>query len=94
MTNPPFDYTVADFNCIEDSDGPRRRRLFMQAGPGPFPLVVDLHGGAWCSQDLRDGGIPRSDSFVLSAAPDAIVSSAGVASDAMTTTPAPSERDG
>ncbi len=54
MTNSPFDYTVADFNYIEDADGPRRLRLFMPVAVGPFPLVVDLHGGAWCSQDLRD----------------------------------------
>lgn len=54
MSNPSFDYTVADFDYIEHTDGKQRLRLFMPVGPGPFPLVVDLHGGAWCSQDLRD----------------------------------------
>jgi acetyl esterase len=54
MTSASFDYTVGDFNYIEHKDGPQRLRLFMPVGPGPFPLVVDLHGGAWCNQDLKD----------------------------------------
>ena len=55
MSSQPFDYTVADFNYIEHADGPQRLRLFMPVGAvGPFPLVVDLHGGAWCNQDLKD----------------------------------------
>ena len=48
------DYTVGDFNYIEHPDGPQKLRLFMPVGKGPFPLVVDLHGGAWCNQDLVD----------------------------------------
>ncbi len=54
MTSSSFDYTVADFNYIEHADGPQRLRLFMPVGTGPFPLVVDIHGGAWCNQDLKD----------------------------------------
>ena len=54
MSTSSFDYTVADFNYIEHADGPQRLRLFMPVGTGPFPLVVDLHGGAWCNRDLKD----------------------------------------
>jgi acetyl esterase len=54
MTDASFDYTVGDFNYIEHADGPQKLRLFMPVGNGPFPLVVDLHGGAWCNGDLRD----------------------------------------
>ncbi len=54
MSSQPFDYTVADFNYIEHADGPQRLRLFMPVGAGPFPLVVDVHGGAWCNGDLKD----------------------------------------
>jgi acetyl esterase len=54
MSSPSFDYTVADFNYIEHPDGPQRLRLFMPVGTGQFPLVVDIHGGAWCNQDLKD----------------------------------------
>jgi acetyl esterase len=55
MTQSAFDYTVADFNYIEHPDGPQRLRLFMPVSNAPVPLVVDLHGGAWCNGDLKDG---------------------------------------
>jgi acetyl esterase/lipase len=51
---PPTDYTVADFNYVEHADGPQRLRLFMPVVPHPVPVVVDVHGGAWCNQDLKD----------------------------------------
>lgn len=47
-----FDYTVADFNYVHHADKSQLMRLFMPIGAGPFPVVVDLHGGAWCKQDL------------------------------------------
>jgi acetyl esterase len=48
------DYTVADFNYVEHADGPQRLRLFMPVVSHAVPLVVDLHGGAWCNGDLKD----------------------------------------
>jgi acetyl esterase/lipase len=54
MSTPSTDYTVADFNYIEHPDGPQRLRLFMPVVPYAVPLVVDVHGGAWCNQDLKD----------------------------------------
>ena len=54
MSDQSFDYTVGDFNYVEHPDGPQRLRLFMPDGTGPFPAVIDLHGGAWCNQDLKD----------------------------------------
>jgi acetyl esterase len=55
MTSASFDYTVGDFNYIEHADGPQKLRLFMPVGAtGPVPLVVDVHGGAWCNGDLKD----------------------------------------
>jgi acetyl esterase len=54
VSSQPFDYTIADFNYIEHAGQAQRLRLFMPVGVGPFPLVVDLHGGAWCNGDLKD----------------------------------------
>jgi acetyl esterase len=48
------DYTVADFNYIEHPDGPQRLRLFIPVVSHAVPLVVDVHGGAWCNGDLKD----------------------------------------
>jgi acetyl esterase/lipase len=54
MTTQPFDYTVADFNYIEHDGARQRLRLFMPVAPHLVPVVVDLHGGAWCNGDLKD----------------------------------------
>ncbi len=32
-------------------------RLFTPEGTGPFPAVIDIHGGAWCAGDRTDGQI-------------------------------------
>jgi acetyl esterase/lipase len=48
-------------------------RLYRPQGPGPFPLVVELHGGAWCRSDrLADAVIhePLARSGVVVAALD------------------------
>src|SRR3954471_21287030 len=54
MNAQSCDYTVADFAYIEHADGPQRLRLFMPVVSHAVPLVVDLHGGAWCNGDLKD----------------------------------------
>lgn len=54
MSAQPRDYTVADFNYIHHPEGPQRLRLFMPVVSYPVPLIVDLHGGAWCNGDLKD----------------------------------------
>ena len=54
MTTQPFDYTVADFNYIEHDGARQRLRLFMPVAPHLVPVVVDLHGGAWCNGDLNE----------------------------------------
>jgi acetyl esterase/lipase len=45
---------VADFAYIEHADGPQRLRLFMPVVSRAVPLVIDVHGGAWCNGDLKD----------------------------------------
>ena len=32
-------------------DKPLLLRLYKPKGAGPYPLMIDLHGGAWCNQD-------------------------------------------
>ena len=40
-----------DVEYLSHGGSPLLLRLFKPKGAGPFPLMIDLHGGAWCSQD-------------------------------------------
>ena len=44
-------FTVDDVEYLSHEGSPLLLRLFRPKGTGPFPLMIDLHGGAWCSQD-------------------------------------------
>jgi acetyl esterase len=45
------EFTVDDVEYLSHGGSPLLLRLFKPKGAGPFPLMIDLHGGAWCSQD-------------------------------------------
>jgi acetyl esterase/lipase len=45
------EFTVEDIEYVKHGGSPLLLRLFMPKGAGPFPLMIDLHGGAWCGQD-------------------------------------------
>jgi acetyl esterase len=52
------DITVEDVEYLRHGDTPLLARVFTPRGAGPFPIVVDLHGGAWCRGDrLNDAPI-------------------------------------
>jgi acetyl esterase/lipase len=64
---------VEDVEYVRHGDRPLLARLFKPRGAGPFPLVVELHGGAWCRGDrLNDTVInePLAKSGVVVAALD------------------------
>ena len=46
-----YDIDVEDVEYLRHGDKPLLARLFKPKGAGPFPLMVDLHGGAWCNGD-------------------------------------------
>jgi acetyl esterase/lipase len=39
--------TTADVEYLRHGAKPLLMRLYTPAGPGPFPAVIELHGGAW-----------------------------------------------
>jgi acetyl esterase len=45
------EFTVDDVEYLSHAGNALLLRLFQPKGAGPFPLMIDLHGGAWCSQD-------------------------------------------
>jgi len=48
---------VTDIEYLRHGDNPLLARLYKPRGTGPFPIIVDLHGGAWCKKDrMSDAG--------------------------------------
>jgi acetyl esterase len=50
-----YEFTVKDIVYHRDSDKQRLARLYQPAGTGPFPAVLQVHGGAWNNKDRTDG---------------------------------------
>jgi acetyl esterase len=49
---PNYEFTTEDVEYLRHGDKPLIARLYRPKGDGPFPAVIDLHGGAWNSGDL------------------------------------------
>jgi acetyl esterase len=72
-TTTQYEIDVEDVEYLRHGDTPLLARFFKPRGTGPFPLVVDLHGGAWCNGSrLSDAVInePLARSGVVVAALD------------------------
>jgi len=50
-TRTAHTFSVDDVEYLNHGGSPLLLRLFTPNGAGPFPLMVDVHGGAWCNQD-------------------------------------------
>jgi len=46
-----YEISVEDVEYLRHGDRPLLARIYKPRGTGPFPLIVDLHGGAWCNKD-------------------------------------------
>jgi acetyl esterase/lipase len=42
---------ASDVEYLRHGSQPLLARVYRPRGAGPFPLVIDLHGGAWCKKD-------------------------------------------
>lgn len=47
-------FTTEDIAYLRHGDRPLMMRLYRPEGGGPFPAVIDIHGGAWTTGDLAD----------------------------------------
>jgi acetyl esterase/lipase len=47
------DYDVEDVEFLRHGDKPLLARVFTPRGSGPFPALVEVHGGAWCLSDRK-----------------------------------------
>ena len=56
-----YEFKVEDVEYVHLGWTPQLARLYRPQGSGPFPIMVELHGGAWCRQDrLADALIHES----------------------------------
>ncbi len=46
-----YQIDVEDVEYVRHGAEPLLARVFKPRGTGPFPLIVELHGGAWCRGD-------------------------------------------
>jgi len=53
MATKTAQYTTDDIEYLRHGDRPMMLRLYRPAGAGPFPGVIDLHGGAWNNGSLK-----------------------------------------
>lgn len=54
MSTESTGITTEEFEYLHHGDRALGMRLYRPDGPGPFPVVLDIHGGAWCTGDLND----------------------------------------
>src|SRR5258708_12845578 len=45
------EFDVEDIEYLRHGDKPLLARVFKPRGEGPFPALVECHGGAWCLSD-------------------------------------------
>jgi acetyl esterase/lipase len=50
-----YDVDITDVEYLRHGDTPLLARLFKPRGSGPFPIMVELHGGAWVRGDRLNG---------------------------------------
>jgi acetyl esterase/lipase len=49
--SPVHEIDVEDVTYIMHGSDKMLARLYKPRGAGPFPIMIDLHGGAWCNGD-------------------------------------------
>ena len=54
MPTKTFEFTTEEVEYLRHGNAPLVLRLFKPNGEGPFPTVIDLHGGAWAHGDLNE----------------------------------------
>src|ERR1700744_6085883 len=46
-----FEVEERDIEFLRHGDAPLLARVYQPKGQGPFPALIDVHGGAWASGD-------------------------------------------
>ena len=50
-----YDVQIADVEYLNHGAAPLLARIFRPQGSGPFPIMIELHGGAWVRGNRENG---------------------------------------
>ncbi len=56
-TQTTYEVQIEDVEYLRHGDKPFLARLFKPQGSGPFPVMVELHGGAWVNGTRENGDV-------------------------------------
>ena len=56
-----YEVDIQDVEYLRHGDSPLLARVFRPIGAGPFPIMVELHGGAWVRGDRLNGNAANED---------------------------------
>ena len=60
-SNLEFEVDARDVEFHNQGGKARLARIYQPKGPGPFPTIIDVHGGAWHNGDRTNNvGIDRA----------------------------------
>src|SRR5262245_66462918 len=51
LESKTHEFDVDDIEYLRHGDKPLLARVYRPKGEGPFPAMVECHGGAWCQSD-------------------------------------------
>ena len=52
-----YEVVIEDVEYLRHGDKPFQARLFKPQGDGPFPVMIELHGGAWVNGTRENGDV-------------------------------------
>ena len=63
--NASFEIKVWDVDFLKTAKRQLKARIYQPQGAGPFPVLLDLHGGAWNNKD-RLANVPMDEAAAKS----------------------------
>ena len=48
-----YEVDIEEVEYLRHGDKPLLASIYKPRGPGPFPAVIEMHGGAWCMGDRK-----------------------------------------
>ena len=55
LESQTYELEINDVQYLINDNFPLLARVFRPKGTGPFPVVIELHGGAWVRGDRQNG---------------------------------------